>query len=142
MYYRSGNAELANDLAQEVFVKLWEKRQSIEQMQIQALLYKMSSDAWIDHLRRHRLESEYIGSLELKVDQNHPENQAQFEELKQNYQKALGQLPEKQRTVFMMNRMESLTYKEIASRLGIGLKAVEKRMSAAIAQLRKNIPVL
>lgn len=129
-------------MAQEVFVKLWEKNQPFEKERTKSLLYKMASDAWVDYHRKHRVEHDYISSLELKVEQNNPETETQFEELKVNYQKALGALPEKQRTVFMMNRMEELTYKEIALRLGLSLKAVEKRMSQAIAQLRKNIPVL
>lgn len=123
-------------------MKLWEKKLPFEKERTKSLLYKMAGNAWIDHLRKHRVESEYISSLELQIDLNDPEHQAQFEELRVNYQKALGALPEKQRTVFMMNRMESLTYKEIALRLGLSSKAVEKRMSAAIAQLRKIIPLL
>lgn len=113
-----------------------------EKERTKSLLYKMAGDAWVDYLRKHQVESEYVNSLELKVERNSPENETQFEELKLNYQKALAELPEKQRTVFMMNRVEELTYKEIAKRLGLSIKAVEKRMSKAIGQLRKNIPVL
>jgi RNA polymerase sigma-70 factor (ECF subfamily) len=56
-----------------------------------------------------------------------------------NYTKALTALPEKQRTVFMMSRMEGLKYQEIAERLNLSVKAIEKRMSSALAYLRKTL---
>jgi RNA polymerase sigma factor (sigma-70 family) len=60
-----------------------------------------------------------------------------YKQLQNNYQQALIQLPEKQRTVFMMSRMEELKYAEIAERLDISIKTVEKRMSNALFYLRK-----
>ena len=46
---------------------------------------------------------------------------------------------EKQRSVFLMSRMEDMTYKEIAERLDLSVKAVEKRMSIALAELKKRL---
>ena len=48
-------------------------------------------------------------------------------------------LPENQRIVFLMSRTEELTYQEIATRLSISVKAVEKRMSGALSRLRKEL---
>ncbi|UCH13169.1 MAG: RNA polymerase sigma-70 factor, partial [Bacteroidales bacterium] len=58
---------------------------------------------------------------------------------KANYVKALSELSEKQRTVFLMARMEGLKYREIAERLNISIKAVEKRMSITLAYLKKAL---
>jgi RNA polymerase sigma-70 factor (ECF subfamily) len=62
-----------------------------------------------------------------------------YKELFTDYTKALAALPEKQRTVFLMARMEGLTYKEIAERLNLSVKAIEKRMSLTLAHLRKTL---
>jgi RNA polymerase sigma-70 factor (ECF subfamily) len=48
-------------------------------------------------------------------------------------------MPEKQRTAFLMSREESLKYSEIAERLNISVKAVEKRMNGALELLRKEL---
>jgi len=54
-------------------------------------------------------------------------------------QKALAGLSEINRTTFLMNRIDGLKYKEIAERLNISIKTVEKRMQNALGQLRKTI---
>lgn len=62
-----------------------------------------------------------------------------FEQLKENYRLALNGMPEKQRTVFLMSRIENLKYTEIAEKVGISVKAVEKRMTKALEYLRVNL---
>ena len=68
-----------------------------------------------------------------------PEEELEFLELQQKYEDALMKLPEGQRVVFLMSRMEELSYAEIAARLSLSVKAVEKRMSGALARIRKEI---
>jgi RNA polymerase sigma-70 factor (ECF subfamily) len=48
-------------------------------------------------------------------------------------------MPEKQRTVFLMNRIDELKYKEIADQLGLSVKAIEKRMSQALEHLKTHL---
>lgn len=72
-------------------------------------------------------------------DDRDPEKLMEFEEMKQHYELALAKLNDKQRTVFLMSRMDGLKYREIADRLSISAKAVEKRMTQALASLRKAL---
>ncbi|MAO07183.1 MAG: hypothetical protein CL596_00560 [Alteromonas sp.] len=60
-------------------------------------------------------------------------------QFKEKLQTAIADLTEAQRTAFLMNRIEGKKYVEIAEILGISVKAVEKRMSQALASLRSKI---
>ena len=59
------------------------------------------------------------------------------QEFKNQLEKAIEALPENQREVFLMNRIDKMKYREIAEALGISQKAVEKRMHKALLELRK-----
>ncbi len=139
IYYRSGNRELSTDVAQEAFMKIWEKQIAYQPRENLGLLYKVASDIFISRYRHQQVEWEYLKKLEFAWQDQSPEDQLEFEELKEKYELALGQLSDKQRTVFLMSRMEGLKYQEIAERLEISVKAVEKRMSSALSHLKTKI---
>ncbi|MCK4748880.1 MAG: sigma-70 family RNA polymerase sigma factor [Bacteroidales bacterium] len=139
LYYRSGDDAVSTDLAQDTFMKVWEKKMTLDPERDAALLYKIAGDLFVSHIRRIRLSREVFSEIRFDLTGESPDVQMQYEELKSKYETALVKLPEKQRIVFLMSRMEELTYREIAERLSIGIKAVEKRMTAALAILRKEI---
>jgi len=139
IYYRCGDTELATDIAQEVFIQVWEKQFEIRDGKIKSLLYKMSADLFISKYRRMELEQKYLNSIELDYLEDSPEEQAELVELTSRYEKSLATLPENQRIVFLMSRNEGLKYSEIAERLDISVKAVEKRMNKALLFLREAL---
>lgn len=139
IYYRCGDTELATDIAQEVFMQVWEKQFEIRKGRIKSLLYKISGDLFISRYRRMELERRYMKSLELDYLEESPEEQAQLKELSARYEKSLAALPENQRIVFLMSRNEGFKYSEIADRLNISVKAVEKRMNKALSYLREAL---
>jgi RNA polymerase sigma-70 factor (family 1) len=139
LYFRSGDGTVSTDLAQDTFMKIWERGKELDPERDAALLYKIAGDLFISHLRRIRISREAFSEIEFEMTSDSPESEMQYNELQSDYKKALGKLPEKQRTAFMMSRMENLTYREIAERLSLSVKAVEKRVSAALVILRKEI---
>jgi len=139
LYFRSGSKELSTDIAQETFLKIWQKQLKYDPEKVKPLLYKIAGDLFVNHLRRTKIEGEYLKAIKLNFTEEDDSSTIEYKELKQVYEKALTRLPEKQRVVFLMSRMEELTYKEIAERLHISIKAVEKRMSLALTELRKVI---
>ncbi len=137
LFYRGAEKEQASDLAQDVFLRVWEKQMAVDPKTALRLLYKIAGNMFVSRYRREVLEQNYMKSL---TNDNHalsPEDQLRYTELHANYTKALAALSEKQRTVFLMARMEGLKYHEIAERLNISVKAVEKRMSITLAYLKK-----
>jgi len=139
LYFRSGDAVLSTDLAQDTFLRIWEKKMKMDPSKDSGLLYKIASDLFVSQTRRDRLYKEIQKELKFDLNWINPEDQFQYEELKLNYQRALTNLNENQRIVFLMSRMEELTYKEIAARLSLSIKTIEKRMSMALSIMRKEL---
>ena len=66
-----------------------------------------------------------------------PQFDLEIKELQDRLEQAIAQLPENQRIVFLMNRMDKMKYAEIAAYLDLSVKAVEKRMHLALLELRQ-----
>ncbi len=139
LYFRSGDKVLSTDLAQDTFMRVWETQLNPDPLKDVGLLYKIAGDFFISHIRRDQKGREIISELKVELTELSPEEDLQYRELKGKYEQVLGQMPEKQRTVFLMSRMERLTYLEIADRLSLSVKAIEKRMTAALKLLRKEL---
>ena len=138
LIYRSGDQDLSKDIAQNVFMKVWTKKIEIASGNIKSLLFKMATDEFISHIRKKKVEKEYTESIDLKLIRE-PDNNDDLLEKKVLFQKALNQLPEKQKTAFLMNKMQGLTYKEIAEILNLSQKAIEKRIGLALKALKQNL---
>jgi RNA polymerase sigma factor (sigma-70 family) len=138
-FYRCNDGDLATDIAQEAFMKIWEKDFTYHPQKTKSLVYKIANELWISQYRKSKSVINY--QLTLSPDDLNTENEhnLEYKELKDKYEATLSILPLSQREVFLMSRMEELTYKEIAERLDIGIKAVEKRMSLALKELRKAL---
>jgi len=139
VYFRSGNAELSTDIAQECFMKVWEKRDSFKDPPVKALLYKIANDLFISKYRKDTLAQSYVANSKPYDEMESPEEILEYKELSRRYELALNQLTEKQRVVFLMSRNEGYKYIEIAERLNLSVKAVEKRMKHALQFLKKAL---
>ena len=139
LYYRCGDTTVATDLAQDTFMRVWEKQMVLLPERDTGLLYKIAGDLFVSHMRREKLRREAPGEIRFEQRDSSPEEELQYSELKEKYEKVLIKLPENQRIAFLMSRTEELTYQEIATRLSISVKAVEKRVSGALSRLRKEL---
>jgi RNA polymerase sigma-70 factor (ECF subfamily) len=139
LYYRCGDTIVSTDLAQDTFMRIWEKQMDLQPDRDTGLLYKIASDLFVSHTRRERLRREAPREIRFEQRDSTPEDELQYQELQETYEKALNKLPENQRIAFLMSRNEGLTYQEIATRLSLSIKAVEKRVSGALTHLRKEL---
>jgi RNA polymerase sigma-70 factor (ECF subfamily) len=140
VFYRCGDMDTASDVAQDVFLRVWEKRGSLNAGQLKPLLYKMATDMYISNRRKALCRMNFeLGMTPEQGTEPSPEEEMSFRELASAYAEALAQMPETQRVVFLMSREEEMKYKDIAECLHIGVKAVEKRMTAALQFLRSKL---
>jgi RNA polymerase sigma-70 factor (family 1) len=136
LYYKLADIDLAEDITQEVFVKAWDKRDTIMPDTAKSYLYKIANNLAINHFNSAKTR------FELKLEHHDspvaesPDYVMEKDEFAEKLNRALEELPESQRVVFLMNRIDDLTYREIAERLDISVKAVEKRMHGALESLR------
>jgi RNA polymerase sigma-70 factor (ECF subfamily) len=130
---------LAQDLAQNVFIRVWEKRAEIEvHTSWGAYLNQMAVREGLAHLRKvHRIDVR--DDLPEQADTQAADEQALHGDLKEGYQRALQSLPPQCRTVFQLSRQEGLTYPDIAKEMGISVKTVENQMGKALRVMRERL---
>ena len=143
LHFKLGNIEAAEDLLQDVFIKIWERRRQLrENTSIKSFLFTIARHAALNYLRHNRIVLKFQVEQRIRVSEEESEYQ-EFErnEIEQVLMNALTKLPEKSRLPFMMSRFEELTYNEIADRLNISVKTVESHMGRALKLLRESLPV-
>lgn len=139
-YFKCGNIEQAEDIAQESFLKLWEKRGEVKKATMLSYLYRIAHNTFINQAKREQLSFNFQNqNTNADIDYASPEYEMELKEFDVKLQKALAELSEINRITFLMNRIDGLKYKEIAQRLEISVKTVEKRMQNALKQLKESI---
>jgi len=141
IYYKSGSIDEAEDIAQETFLKIWEKRETIIPPTVKPLLYTIAGNIFLNHWQHRNVEIQFALQYGNEVSPSSPEYDLEMKEFDEKLQNALSALTEKNRTVFLMNRIDRMTYQDIANSLDISVKAVEKRMNKALTFLRKTLEV-
>jgi len=143
LYYKTGDISLSEDLVQEVFIKLWAKRDTIDQATVKSLLYTMANNLMINHYNHQKVIGKHQGMIseEMNVDIKSPHYRLEEKEFEEKLNDALSALPEGCKEVFLMNRIDRLKYAEIAERLSLSVKAVEKRMSKALSILKGQLGI-
>ncbi|MDX1906854.1 MAG: RNA polymerase sigma-70 factor [Bacteroidia bacterium] len=140
IYYKSGDINLSEDLTQEAFMILWRKRETIDATKVKSYLYTIAHNLFLNEIKHQKVVLKFNQQPTSTVSNESPQYQMEEEEFRAQLLKAISDLPEKNRVVFLMNRMEKMTYKDIADSLGISIKAVEKRMHKALQELRNLSP--
>ena len=132
---------LAEEIAQDVMLELWRRRESLEVEQtLRAYLIRSTRNRALNHIRHQKIvtrEAE-IAATDARTSPS-AEDEMLGSELEQAMRRAIDALPEKPRAVFQLSRDQGLKYAEIASVLEISVKTVEKRMGQALSELRRRL---
>jgi len=139
LYYKYGDLKAAEDIVQESFIKLWVNCTKVAIEKAKSFLFTVANNLFIDIKRHEKIVLKYQNNIKSAVDKETPEFIMQEKEFMDKLQNTIGTLPNKQREVFLLNRIDKKTYNEIAEILQISVKAVEKRMQKALIIVRKEI---
>jgi RNA polymerase sigma-70 factor (ECF subfamily) len=141
MYYKTGDMQVAEDLVQDTFLKIWERKETINPETVKSLLYKIANNLFLNRIEHEKVSFKFITEYNGSDLSNAPDFELEMKDFDKRLQETLADLDEKSRLVFLMNRIDELTYAQIADNQGISVKAVEKRMSKAIAFLKVRLDV-
>ena len=139
IYSKCGNPDQADDLVQDAFVKLWNNCAKVPVFKVKSFLFKVVKNAFFNELDRQKVALKYSKSKGETVNLEDPSFLLREKEFQSELDRAINKLSEKDREVFLLNRIEKLKYKEIAELLEISVKTVEKRMHSALLLLRSEI---
>lgn len=137
LYYKSGDKELSQDLAQEVFLILWSRREEVQPEKVKSYLYTIAHNLFLNEVKHQKVVLKFKQRKARTATEEHPQYLLEEQEFHKRLEDAISSLPEKNRVVFLMNRIDKLTYREIAERLDLSVKAIEKRMHFTLSVLRK-----
>ncbi len=137
IYYKSGDLSMAEDITQEAFLRLWKECVKVSSDKAKSFLFTVANNLLKDHFKHQKVVLQFEKRDLKSVDYETPEYNYVKDEFHSALEKAISNLPEKSREVFLMNRIDKLTYSDIAESLSISKKAVEKRMHKALVELKK-----
>lgn len=136
------NAEDAEEITQDVFVRIFEKAHSFRGMsKASTWIYRITVNASLNHLQKHRRHLKQQQELKVQkgIDFEHPGVLLEQKERSKWLFKAIESLSDDQKTVFILSYVEGLPQKEVAVIIERSLKAVESLLQRAKQNLRKQL---
>jgi len=144
-----GNKETAEEVANDVFIKIWQRRSQLAEIRNpEFYLLKCARNGALAHLRSQKRESERLDEQEIFEDYLHPfaiewkstpEQMLISSEMVLHINKAIDQLSPKCKLIFLLVKESNLKYREVADLLEISIKTVEAQMSIALKRIGASI---
>lgn len=139
-----GGDQLSEEFAQEVFVRLWINHSKISTDQpITSYLFTISKNIAMDYYRKRSSEIKYIKHIEKSGDKEAKDcdSELTYNQMSEIVEQAIENMPLKQRVVFKLSREDGLINQEIAEKLNLSRRTVEKHITNAIKVLKKDLNV-
>ncbi|QEC43125.1 RNA polymerase sigma-70 factor [Pseudobacter ginsenosidimutans] len=131
--------QLAEDTVQEIFLKVWNKREELASVdRFDNYLFIMARNHIFSEFRRLKIRQEHIALLQAHFDSalQTPEDQMLYKESTELIEKAVARLAPQQQQVYRLSREQGLTHEAIAATLGISVHTVRNHMVRAIKGIR------
>jgi RNA polymerase sigma-70 factor (family 1) len=139
-YHVIKDKQICEDIIQELFIKLWNKRQSIEiTVSLKAYLYASIRYEVYRQIRTGAVRGEIYDDLVARLHTPACYGTIEYKELIAQVSSIVDKLPEKCREVYKLSREENLSHKQIASHLNISSKTVENHLTKALRLLRTSL---
>jgi RNA polymerase sigma-70 factor (ECF subfamily) len=134
--------EETENLVQDVFLNLWENRHKVEKdSSIKSYIFAITYNSAISILRKKAMESKFVEYLKsLQIIYEKPVNmELEYTELTNKINEIVYALPQRQKEVYLLHKVEALKYSEIAVLLDISVNTIENHMSRALKTIRKKL---
>ncbi len=135
--------DVAEDVLQDVFIRLWERRATWEiPDSVRAYLYTMSRHAALDLIRRASARERYESTSADESDPvapSTPSEALEQEEFAEAVRHAVAELPDRGREIYVLAHQHGLSYREIADTLGISVPTVKTHMGRSIVALERRL---
>jgi RNA polymerase sigma-70 factor (ECF subfamily) len=130
--------DLSEEIVQDVFVKVWERRETLDVKGSLAAYFTISiKNSCINFLKHQNIVNNFEKSFH--PEESEVDNESGTVDLAFKISQAIDELPPRRKQIFLMSREEGLKYYEIAEQLGISIKTVEAQMGLALKQLRERL---
>ena len=136
--FKTNSKEIANEIVQEIFIKLWEKRNKTSISHLESYLFTALKYQIISHLRIVIANRKLLESQEIEP-QIHSQESITAEVVQSTIEKTISQLPDRTQQIFRLSRFEEKTHKEISSELDISEKSVEYHITQSLKLLRERL---
>lgn len=143
VFNRLRSREVAEELVQEVFADIWQKRSTLSiRNSFAAYVFTAAKYSVLDYIRSQKVKDRYVSEMLLTAGANEinlTEQQTELDELDHHLNKNIEELPEKCRAVFKLSRFENYSVNEIATELNISPNTVKYHIAYALKALRFNL---
>lgn len=131
----------AEEIVQDFFVKLWEKRKHLTiETSVKSYLYRSVRNLCLNLIQHNKTKLQHAKSVLADATQNQDAEDQFYEiDLAKKIQESILSLPEKRQKIFRLSREDGLKYREIAEKLNLSIKTVETQMGLAIKTLREKL---
>lgn len=134
--------EIAEELLQDLFYKLWEKRESIDEEQsFQGYLYRISEHMVYDHYRKATRQARLAREVAQQSTELHSpiEDFIDGKDARRQIDEAIARLPDMQKQVFTLCKIEGKSYEEVSEQLGISKATINTHISRATKTLKAKL---
>ncbi|MFD2565104.1 RNA polymerase sigma factor [Aquimarina rubra] len=139
IYYKCKDVDLAEDIIQDAFIKLWQNCKKVIFFKAKSYLFTVANNNLLNHIAHKKVVLKFQQKPHSDLNNQDPQFLIEEKEFMSKLQNALDALPEKQRETFLLSRIDKKSYKEIAEITGVSVKAIEKRIHYSLLTLRQKL---
>ncbi len=135
------DSEMAEETVQDMFVRIWEKRESLNiESSVKHYFFRSVRNHCLNQIQHQKIRKQYASMVKESAHQDIDPDQYYVEvDLLKRIEKSIDSLPVKRQEIFRLSREQGLKYKEIAEELKISVKTVEAQMGLALKHLREDL---